>query len=127
MREAVCVGTAAEVEAFRQRGMERALALAERLGLAATIEAAADPFFAPTARGRSVLQKVKCLKHELRLSIGDGRTVAAASFNNHERFFGERFAIRDAAGAAASSGCVAFGIERWLLAWLVAQGFAARS
>ena len=122
MREIVCVGSAADVEAFRQRGMRVAGALASRLDLDAGFLVATDPFFAPTARGKSIVQRVKGLKHELALPIGGERSTAAASFNNHEQFFGEAFSITLASGESASSACVAFGLERWLLAFLVAHG-----
>lgn len=122
MREIVCVGAASEVEEFRQRAMRRAGALAVRLDLDAGFLVATDPFFAPTARGKAIVQRVKALKHELALPIGNERSTAAASFNNHEEFFGAAFGITLATGEAASSGCVAFGLERWLLAFLVAHG-----
>ena len=120
MREVVCVGTESACTAFRDRGVAVARSIAARLGLAGDVAAAEDPFFAPTARGRALLQRLKGLKEELRLSIGDGDTVAAASFNLHERFFGEAFDIRLADGSPAHSACIAFGLERWLLASLVA-------
>jgi seryl-tRNA synthetase len=122
MREVVCVGPASEVEDCRQRAMRLAGTLASRLDLDAGFLVATDPFFAPTARGKAIVQRVKALKHELALPIGDERSTAAASFNNHEQFFGETFGITLATGEVASSGCVAFGLERWLLAFLVAHG-----
>jgi len=122
MRELVCLGTGAEVEAFRQRGLANATALAAALGLESEVVRATDPFFAPTARGKALLQQVKALKQELVLRLGRSRGIAAASFNNHEAFFGNAFVIRLAGGEVAASGCVAFGIERWLLAFLVAHG-----
>lgn len=122
MREVVRVGSADAVRDFRVQGIEAALRLAHRLGLDASIESAADPFFAPSARGRAVLQQLRSLKHELRLPIGEGRSVAAASFNDHAQFFGEAFDIQLEAGVPATSGCVAFGVERWVLAVLVEHG-----
>jgi len=122
MREIVCIGSRADVEAFRQRGIRRAAALATTLGLEGDVVQASDPFFAPAARGRALLQKLKALKHELVLPLGADREVAAASFNHHETFFGEAFDIRLPGGEPAASGCVAFGIERWLLAFLVVHG-----
>lgn len=122
MRELVLVGRPPDVAGLRRRGMEVASSLATSLGLEHEIVEATDPFFAPTARGRELLQRVKSLKHELLLPIGAGRTVAAASFNDHERFFGDAFDIRLDDGTTAASGCVAFGVERWLLAFLVAHG-----
>ena len=117
MREIVCVGSLEAVEAFRQRGMRRATGLAEALGLGGAVVQASDPFFAPTARGKALLQQLKVLKEELMLG-----GLAAASFNNHETFFGDAFGIRLESGAAAASACVAFGLERWTLAFLVAHG-----
>jgi rubrerythrin len=122
MREVVCVGEPVDVERFRVRSIAAACSLAARLGIAADVEPANDPFFAPTARGRALLQQMKGLKQELRLAIGGGRTTAAASFNDHEGFFGDAFGIRLADGRTAATGCTAFGIERWLLAFLVAHG-----
>jgi hypothetical protein len=122
MREIVCVGTPADVDAFVRFGRVAVRQLATDLGLDARIVEAEDPFFAPTSRGKALLQRVKGLKRELLLPIGDGRSIAAASINDHEGFFGEKFRIRCADTRWASSGCVAFGVERWLLAVLAAYG-----
>ena len=48
--------------------------------------------------------------------------VTSAAFNNHEAFFGDAFDISLADGAPAVSACIAFGIERWMLAILMAHG-----
>ena len=125
MREAVCVADAETVVAFRARGEQQGLALAASLGLGAHVEEATDPFFAPTGRGRELLQRLKGLKRELLLPVGDER-VAAASFNHHETFFGESFDIRLGSGDVAQSACVAYGIDRWLLAYLAEHGVRAR-
>jgi seryl-tRNA synthetase len=127
MRELVCLGTPQDVAAFRTRGIDAAVALARQLELRPTLVQASDPFFAPSTRGRALLQRVRALKHELLLPLGDGRSVAAASFNDHATFFGDAFDIRDGAGAPATSGCVAYGIERWLLAVLVEHGTDPRN
>ena len=122
MREVVSVGTESDARSFLRRANERATTLAASLGLDATVAPATDPFFAPTARGKQVLQRVKALKHELLLPIGNGRATAAASFNLHDTFFGEAFGIRLPDGRPATTACLAFGIERWTLAFLVAHG-----
>jgi seryl-tRNA synthetase len=122
MREVVCVGSELEAREFLQRSTERASELATLLGLESTIAQATDPFFAPTARAKRLLQQVKELKHELLLPIGTNRTTAAASFNLHDTFFGEAFDIRLPDGRAATTACLAFGIERWTFAFLAAHG-----
>jgi hypothetical protein len=121
MREIVCVGTAAEVRAFLDRGRERIDAFTHGLGLDIAWEAATDPFFEPHAEHRHLAQVLDPLKHELRLH-GD---VALCSVNFHRNAFGEGFAIeRD--GAPAYSGCLAFGLERWLYAFIDRFGADSR-
>jgi len=122
MREIVFIGRSYEAEEFRLAGIDRGSALAETLGLKTRVAVATDPFFAPTSRGKELLQRVKALKHELVIDRPDGSPIAIASFNNHERFFGEAFAIRMANGQSATTACVAFGIERWVLAILMTHG-----
>ncbi|HEV8448272.1 MAG TPA: hypothetical protein VGQ44_15685 [Gemmatimonadaceae bacterium] len=126
MREVVFVGDDVRATEFLRRATERATSLAHSLGLDTTIAPATDPFFAPTARAKQVLQRIKELKHELLLPIGDDQTTAAASFNLHDTFFGEAFRIRLSDGRPATTACMAFGIERWTLAFLAAHGPDAR-
>lgn len=122
MREIICLGDPNTAEMFRKSGMEEAVILAESLGLTVRVEIATDPFFAPSARGKAILQRVKALKHELLIDYPDGRSLAIASFNNHELFFGNAFDISLPDGNPATSACVAFGIERWVLAVLMTHG-----
>jgi seryl-tRNA synthetase len=122
MREIVCIGSDDDARAFLERSTDRVSALARSLDLEPTLAVATDPFFRPGARGRQVLQQLKELKHELLLPIGPGTTIAASSFNLHETFFGEAFNIRLPGGAPAVTACAAFGLERWLLAFLVRHG-----
>src|SRR5262249_48459357 len=115
MREVVFVGDDAGATEFVRRASDRATQLAESLGLDSRIAPATDPFFAPTARAKQLVQRLKELKHELLLPIGDDRTTAAASFNLHDTFFGEAFRIRTSGSVPATTACIAFGIERWTL------------
>jgi seryl-tRNA synthetase len=74
------------------------------------------------------MQRAGALKYELQLAVdAAGRTIAAASFNHHHDFFGTRFGISLADGSPAHSGCVAFGIERWVLAVLAQHGTSERA
>lgn len=120
MREIVCVGDAdaarAHIAAFKPKVLEFAAAL----GVPVELEVATDPFFAPNG-ARAVSQRLFPVKEEFVL----GGTLAVASVNFHRNFFGERCGIRLPDGQAASSACVAFGLERWLAALLEVHGDAA--
>ena len=123
MREIIVMGTREQVENVRQSLVRQVGRLIETLELDASIETATDPFFAAGDEGRRLMQQAGALKYELRLAVdATGRTIAAASFNHHHDFFGTRFSIRAPSGAPAHSGCVAFGLERWILALCAQHG-----
>ncbi|GAB1646554.1 hypothetical protein [Krasilnikovia sp. MM14-A1259] len=110
MRELVCLGGRAEVVAFLKRGRDAVDALCRELDLPIRWEVATDPFFRPAQNPRWLAQRLRPTKHEA--TFGD---LAIASVNLHEDTFGAAFDItRD--GVPASSGCVAFGLERWAYA-----------
>ncbi len=113
MREIVCIGTEDEVASFLETSRERLSGFFERLGLPVDWQDATDPFFDPSRNPRYVFQKVEPVKREMvyqsRLAIG--------STNCHKDTFGQAFAIRRD-GREAFSGCVAFGVERWIYAFL---------
>ena len=125
MREIIVLGTREQVEAVRQSLVRQVADFVTALELEGTIGTASDPFFATGDEGRRLMQQAGALKHELQLAVNaSGRTVAVASFNHHHDFFGTRFAIRLVDGSPAHSGCVAFGLERWVLAVLAQLGTA---
>jgi seryl-tRNA synthetase len=122
MREIVFVGPEREARRFLDRASRRVIELARALDLEPSVAIASDPFFAPTARAKQLLQQLKELKRELLLPIDADEGVAASSFNLHDTFFGTAFDIRLPCGGPATTACVAFGVERWLLAFLVRHG-----
>jgi seryl-tRNA synthetase len=123
MRELVIVGPKDLVLDIRERAMQATLEYCEKLGLQAWIENANDPFFSPDAGTKSAYQRGYGMKWELRLPYNaSGESVAAASFNNMQRTFGESCAITFANGQTAFSGCIAWGLERWAYAFLAQHG-----
>jgi seryl-tRNA synthetase len=122
MREIVCLGSMSDARAFLVRTMDRVWEFMRMLGLHGAVEVATDPFFAPAARAKQLLQQLMELKHELLLPIDARHRIAAASFNLHGPFFGDAFDITLPTGEPATTACVAFGLERWLLAFLVRYG-----
>ena len=123
MREIIAVGDVALVEKLRNELMVRVRLWLNELSLRGHIEIASDPFFTSESRGRMLMQQMLPLKYELRLRVdADGRSVAAASFNNHQQHFGRAFSILLPSGEHAHSGCVAFGWERWVIAFVNQHG-----
>jgi seryl-tRNA synthetase len=127
MREVVFLGDEGAVERARARAIEAAKDQLERWDLEGTIETANDPFFATARGGRAYWQRSGERKLELRLPVGrnDGGpyAIACASFNLHDRFFGAAFEIATDGGEPAASGCVGWGMERWMLACFAQHGF----
>lgn len=113
MREIVCIGAADEVKQFLQRYQERIDRFFKQIGLSLEWKDATDPFFNPTRNPKYVLQKLDPVKTEMVYRNG----LAIGSINFHRNYFGEAFQI-SREGKDAFSGCVAFGVERWIYAFL---------
>lgn len=120
MRETVTLGARQDVERAQHRLLRRVDRFVTMLSLDGGISPASDPFFIKDS-GKALMQQAGALKQELRLSLEHGRPLAVASFNRHHDYFGRRFSIA-MHGAPVHSGCVAFGIERWVLAFLTQHG-----
>jgi len=122
MRELVCIGGEAEVTAFLADLRAEIDRFVAGIGLPVEWKHAADAFFQPTRSSKWLLQRLEPNKHELVF----GGELAIASINSHRNYFGEKFGIkRD--GKPAFSGCVAFGIERWMSTVLRRYGAAPAS
>jgi seryl-tRNA synthetase len=123
MREYVFIGSAARVQEFRERWMARARGIADSLGLSYRVEAASDPFF---GRGGVLVSKQQVsqeLKFELLVPIRSAEEpTACMSFNYHRDHFGQTWGMRDDAGEAAHTGCIAFGMDRLAVALFAAHG-----
>ncbi|MFD7659146.1 hypothetical protein ACFV4N_34645 [Actinosynnema sp. NPDC059797] len=108
MREVVALGTPEQVDAHLARSSEFVERLADALRLPLERHGATDPFFDPAGE-RTTFQKIVPVKHEYTY-----RGTAVASVNTHFTFFGERCEVPLADGGPAATGCVGFGVERWL-------------
>jgi hypothetical protein len=109
MRECVFLGTEDYVKDAIAALKSHVLEFAERIGLDITVDLGLDPFFEQQGP-RAMMQRLFPVKEEALV-----QNVAIASFNYHRNFFGERCNIRTD-GRYVHSGCVAFGLERWLQA-----------
>ncbi len=110
MREVVCIGRDDDVRSFLNAWRGHLATMARHLDLNAALMAASDPFFGP-GDTKAFYQTLVGAKTELTV----GGDLAIASLNNHRHHFANAFDLR-VAGRTASSGCVAFGLDRWLAA-----------
>ncbi|MFI9123553.1 hypothetical protein ACIGW0_29880 [Streptomyces bikiniensis] len=122
MREVLHLGTKQGALEHLEQGAEFVRELAGRLGLDLTRAVADDPFY-DRGGSRARLMALDPVKHEF--SAPDG--TAIASVNRHRNFFGERLGIRAGSEGPAYSACVAFGVERWVHAMVLAHGTPARA
>jgi hypothetical protein len=111
MREVVALGGPEHVQGHIAHFTELITDFAGRLGLSLEQEAAVDPFFDPDGV-QAVWQKIAPVKHE----FVHGGNLAIASVNNHRTFFGDSCGISLEHGSKISTGCAAFGLERWIVA-----------
>jgi hypothetical protein len=121
MREVLYIGSREGVVDHLTRSSELVQGLADRLGINVRKEPATDPFYLGNG-SRSLLSQLDPVKFEF---VSDDGT-AIASVNRHRNFFGERFGIRFG-DESAYSGCLAFGVERWVHALLQVHGDAQRA
>lgn len=127
VRELVFIGTDDFVKEGRAAAMELIIGLLDEWDLSGRIETATDPFFATVYAAKCFWQETMDVKYELCLDIeakpdGKPRSIAAGSMNLHGAFFGDRFNIRDHLGVSAYTGCIGWGLERWVLAVFAQHG-----
>jgi seryl-tRNA synthetase len=123
MRELVFLGSREDVLACRERSIEMMSKFLEHHSLAAEIRTASDPFFiSPDAVSKTYFQLRSDSKYEVSLFLPGGDRVAAASHNYHSDFFGRAFETDVESKGRMHSVCVAFGLERWVYAFLVQHG-----
>jgi len=123
MREYVCIGTGAQVLAFRERWQARGGELAKQLGLSFRFESASDPFFGRMGQLLAQAQVEQGLKYELLVPVySQDQPTACMSFNYHMDHFGVTWRLTDSAGAPAHTGCAAFGLDRLALALFATHG-----
>jgi seryl-tRNA synthetase len=122
MREFIRIASPEDVATFRNLWLDRTLGLFGRLGLTASSEVASDPFFGRVGRMLAANQVEQELKFELVALVGGPEPTAIASFNYHQDHFTSVYGLALAGGAAAHTGCVAFGMERITLALFRAHG-----
>ncbi len=121
-REHVCLGTPAQVQAWRAKWLDRVPQFFAELGLTASTDVANDPFFGRAGRLMASAQLEQELKFEFSIAVyGEEFPTACGSLNYHQEHFGELFDIETAEGDAHSA-CIGFGLERGVVALFARHG-----
>jgi len=129
MHEFVYVGTPDGAQEYRDTWLDTAMATLTSLGLPITAVAANDPFFGRAGRMLVSAQLRENLKIELTVpmyvdahgvELHEGTAIASA--NCQRDHLTAAFGIRTADGEVAHASCVAFGMERTVLALLRVHG-----
>ena len=128
IREYVRIGTAEQVEAFRNAWLALVPSAFETLGLPFAIDLANDPFFGRVGRLKAMDQRELNLKFELLVPVNSvAKPTACVSFNAHMDHFSRIWDLRLPSGERAQTGCVGFGLERITLALLRHHGLRSEA
>ncbi|WP_128893919.1 aminoacyl--tRNA ligase-related protein [Longirhabdus pacifica] len=121
MREIVFLGKPKRVEEMRMKLIEETWQLFQELGMRGSLQAATDPFYFVDDSSVRFFQSSNALKYELKFSNDDQHHFSIASFNLCGHVLCEAFHI-DHLAKDLHSGCVGFGIDRWMQAFLSVHG-----
>jgi len=117
VREYIRLGAPDEVLAWRDKWHARGAELLASLGLPATSDVAADPFFGRSGKMMAMSQVEQKLKFELGVPVlAADKLTAVCSFNYHQDKFGKIFGIQQPDGSVAHTACLGFGMERMVMA-----------
>ena len=123
MREVVFLGSREHVLERRTETMDWMSQLLVEHDLAGEIRTASDPFFvAPDAVSKTYFQLSSETKFEVSLLLPNDERLAVGSHNYHSDFFGKAFNTTIENHGAMHSVCMAFGLERWVYAFLQQHG-----
>lgn len=125
VHEIVFVGAPAPALGWRDASAVAAQTMLRSLGLDATLQIAADPFFGRAGRLMAASQLEDELKFEIVVPVSsDGEPTAVCSFNCHETKFADVYDLKTAPdGHRAHTACLGYGLERVALALIATHGF----
>lgn len=122
VREIVFVGTNEYVISMRKKIMNSVIKIVEQLKLEGDISIASDPFIMPKLQKHKKIQQLEKMKYEMHLNYEKRKKMSVASFNLHGTAFTKPFNISVKNVFTPITGCVGFGIERWVIAFLCQYG-----
>lgn len=122
VREIVLIGNQVFVEEKRGQILNDIINILKELNLDSNISIASDPFVMPKIQKFKKIQVSEEIKYEVRLSVNNNQMISVASLNLHGKAFTQPFNIEIDKCDDTVTGCVGFGIERWVLSFLCQYG-----
>lgn len=122
VREVVFIGDEIYVDSSINKMIEQTKEFIKEIGLKGSIESATDFFVSPNMQRYKLIQMHNRAKYEVNLNYETDKELSAASFNRHGKAFSEPFNINVSEAKNVVSGCVGYGIERWVLAFMSQYG-----
>ena len=125
IRETVFLGKRSYVSENVKNYRSCAIKFMRLIEVNGSCESASDPFFLTGKTSKKInVQKMMGSKYELRLCLGQNRTIAAGSFNIHGQYLSKRFQLFENAekDQYCYTGCIGIGIERMLFAFISQYG-----
>ena len=122
VREIVFIGDEEFVLSSRNNVLNKTKEFVLQIGLEGKVQVSSDSFVLPKMQKYRKIQMIDSSKYELRLNVSDKKDIAVGSFNLHGVAFTSSFNIKVRNCKNTMTGCVGFGIERWVLAFLCQYG-----
>lgn len=122
VREIVFLGDKDYVKKKRKELMDLVVQFVQDIGLCGEMVVASDPFIMPQLQRYKKIQMIENVKYELRINYSNVETMSVASFNLHGTSFTYPFRISIKNVSQPVTGCVGFGLERWVLTFLAQYG-----
>ncbi|SDF91426.1 tRNA synthetase class II core domain (G, H, P, S and T) [Fontibacillus panacisegetis] len=125
MIELVFFGAPQEVEDVRTSIMNQVWEVFNEIGLTGSIATASDPFYFSEDAEKGQFQILSDMKYELEVNIKsdkENKNFSIASFNNVRESLAHKFNVKGVNNEVIHSGCVAFGVDRWVYALLATYG-----
>ena len=118
VREIVFIGSENYVRESLTLLMDKTSKFIRNTGFTGEIKTASDPFVIPDMQKYKLLQLKNKVKYEVKLNYSESRQMSVASFNFHGKSFTYPFNIKVENETETVTGCVGYGLERWVLAYL---------
>lgn len=122
VREIVFVGDDEFVIQKRVEVIKQSIELLKKWEMNGEILTAFDPFVLPKMQKFKQIQLLENSKYEVRLNVSEHKRISAGSYNLHGTAFTYPFCISVSGIEQAVTGCVGFGLERWVIAFISQYG-----